>query len=350
MSDFSAADRLMSEAARDGLFTAGVLLAGRGDEILHQRAFGRLSPEEDAPPCTPGTRFDLASLTKPLVTAMLVFRAAEQGRLCLWDTLALLGDVPEDKAGLTLEQILSHQAGFRPGIHMWQEAASPEEGIRLLLETPLMYAPGTRVQYCCAGYILLGKLLEKVYGLPLAEAARREVFAPLGMSRTGFLPEGGNIAATERQPDGRCLTGIVHDENARFLGGAAGNAGVFSTAGDLSLFARMLAAEGRLPDGRRYLSPASVRALFTCRTEGLNEHRTPGFRQPARDMGYCGDLFPAGSVGHTGFTGTCLTLDPASGLYLILLTNRVCPTRGGDGIHRFRRLVHNAVAAGAGAE
>jgi CubicO group peptidase (beta-lactamase class C family) len=171
------------------------------------------------------------------------------------------------------------------------------------------------------------------------------VFWPLGMTRTGYRPEGGNIAPTERQPDGRLLRGVVHDENARFLGGAAGNAGVFSTADDLALFLQMLAAQGRLPDGTRYLSAPTVRLALANHTEGLGQARGLGFYLPGYDDGYTGDLFPRETVGHTGFTGASFTLEPGEGLYLILLTNRICPSRENPAIYRIRRLIHNAVYA-----
>jgi len=174
------------------------------------------------------------------------------------------------------------------------------------------------------------------------------VFWPLRMTRTGYLPKGDNIAPTERQPDGTLLRGVVHDENARFLGGVAGNAGVFSTADDLALWMQMLAAQGMLPDGTRYLNPATLRLAFRNHTEGMAQARGLGFYLPWYDDGYTGDLFPKETVGHTGFTGTSVTLDPNDGLYVVLLTNRVCPSREDQAIYRVRRLVHNAVYTAKG--
>ncbi|MCE5342583.1 MAG: serine hydrolase, partial [Eubacteriales bacterium] len=150
---------------------------------------------------------------------------------------------------------------------------------------------------------------------------------------------------TEMQENGTLLRGVVHDENARFLGGVAGNAGVFSTADDLALFLQMLTAEGRLPDGSRYLSAPMVRLALRNHTEGLGQARGLGFYLPRYDDGYTGDLFPKETVGHTGFTGTSFTLDPTEGVYLVLLTNRVCPSRDNPAIYRVRRLIHNAVYA-----
>jgi len=196
-------------------------------------------------------------------------------------------------------------------------------------------------------YNLLGQLLECLYGQPLNELALQEIFWPLKMKNTSYLPSGSNIAATEMTDDGLCLTGIVHDENARFLGGVSGNAGVFSTMDDLALFMQMLAAEGALPDGSRYLSPATVRLSMQNHTPGMAQARGLGFYLPRQDNGYTGDLFPAETVGHTGFTGTSFTLDPTTGLYVVFLSNRICPSRESLAIYRIRRLIHNAVYAAA---
>ena len=291
--DFSQADQVIQKALEQEVFPAACVLVGRREKVLFRRAYGRLSIEEDAGLCNEQTRFDLASVSKPLAVGMLALRAMESGKLCLWDQ------------------------------------------------------PGTRVQYSCTGFILLGQLLECLYGLPLNELALQEVFWPLKMKNTSYLPAGGNIASTEMQDDGFCLTGVVHDENARFLGGVSGNAGVFSTMDDLALFVQMLAAEGELPDGSRYLCPATVRLSMQNRTPGMAQGRGLGFALPWYENGYTGDLFPKETIGHTGFTGTSFSYDPTTGLYLIFLTNRVCPSREGTAIFRVRRLLHNAVYAAA---
>ncbi|MBE5802264.1 MAG: beta-lactamase family protein [Clostridiales bacterium] len=343
--DFSKADQVIRQALNDEAFTSACLLVGRGERVLFRRAYGRLSMEEDAPLTTEQTRYDLASLTKPLVIGMLTLRAMESGKLCLWDQLGTFVDAPEDKRAITIAQILTHTAGFSTGVHLWQTCRNPNQATEHLLAAPLRYRPGSAQQYCCAGYILLGQLLECLYDMRLSELAVQEVFWPLKMQKTGYLPVAGNIAATEMQDDGKCLSGVVHDENARFLGGVSGNAGVFSTMDDLALFVQMLAAQGALPDGSRYLSPATVRLSMQNHTSTMPQGRGLGFYLPKLDNGYTGDLFPVETIGHTGFTGTSFTLDPTSGLYVILLTNRICPSRDSMQIYRVRRLLHNAVYA-----
>lgn len=343
--NFSRVDDLMRQAVESHAFPGGVLLVGRREKVLFRRAYGRLGPDAAEPPVTEQTRFDIASLTKPLVVGMLALRALESGKLCLWDKLGTFLAAPEDKREITIRQLLTHTAGFSGGLHLWRLTDDPTKAAELLLNAKLQAAPGTRVLYCCAGFLLLGQLLECLYGQTLQELAIQEVFWPLHMNRTGYLPTGDNIAATERKPDGMLLRGVVHDENARFLGGVAGNAGVFATADDLALFMQMLAAEGRLADGTRYLSAATVRLALQNHTPGLLQARGLGFYLPWFDDGYAGDLFPRESVGHTGFTGGSFTLVPGEGFYVVLLTNRVCPTRDNQAIFRVRRLVHNAAYA-----
>ena len=343
--DLSRADQVVRQGLRDGAYTAACLLVGRGERVLFRRAYGRLSMDDDAPQTSEQTRFDLDSLTKPLVTGMLTMRAMEAGKLCMNDRLSTFFDAPRDKADITIAQLLTHTAGFGTGLHLWHQAQSPQDAAQVILDAPLMCRPGEKVQYGCSGYILLGQLLECLYDMDLSELAVQEIFWPLRMQRTGFHPADGNIAATEMQDDGRCLQGIVHDENARFLGGVSGNAGVFGTMDDLALFLQMLAAKGKLPDGSRYLSGETIEAAFLNRTPGMEKGRGLGFSLPWYENGYTGDLFPKETIGHTGFTGTSITLDPVSGLYIVFLTNRICPSRDSMGIFRVRRLLHNAVRA-----
>ena len=173
--DFTRADHVITQGLRENAYTAACLLVGRGERVLHRRAFGRTGMEDDCPMTNEQTRFDLASITKPLVTGMLALRALEAGKLCLSDRLDTFFDAPEDKAGITIEQILTHTAGFPSGLHLW-EMPKDADAAQLILDTPLASAPGTRVIYGCAGYILLGQLLECLYNLELSALAEQEIF------------------------------------------------------------------------------------------------------------------------------------------------------------------------------
>lgn len=338
--DFSRADQVVRQGLNDGAYTAACLLAGRGRQVLIRRAYGQLGPDHDSPKANEQTRFDLDSLTKPLVTGMLAMRAMEAGRLCLNDTLDTFIHAPEDKAGITVAQLLTHTSGLIPDLQLSKLCQTPDEAAQAILDAPLGFAPGTKVQYCDSGYILLGQLLECLYDMPLSELAVQEVFWPLKMQHTGYLPKDGNIAATEMQENGRCMQGTVHDENAAFLGGVSGHAGVFSSMDDLALWMQMIAAQGQLMDGSQYLS----RHTISLMQKELVPGRGLGFSFPGT-IGFTGDLFSEKTIGHTGFTGCSIAYDPAENLYVLFLTNRICPSRDNAAIYRIRRLLHNAVYA-----
>jgi CubicO group peptidase (beta-lactamase class C family) len=322
-----------------GVFPSAAAAVGIGDEPPFLHAAGRLAlPAGDQ--ANLATRYDMASVTKLMAAAMLALLALEAGTLTLEDPLSMFFDAPRDKAGITIGQLLAHTGGITPHFLLEDACAGPEDAVRAILDRALDGAPGDMPRYSCMGYILLGKILESVYGQPLDKAADAHVFGPLGMARTGYCPKGGNIAATEAAAGtGIPWQGIVHDENARFLGGISGNAGVFSDIRDCALFAAMLAR-----GGAPLLAPATLRAAVLDRTPAFSSHRGLGF-QLSGGVSFLGDLFPAAAFGHTGFTGTSIAVDPGTGLYAVLLTNRVHPTRHNDGITRFRRAFHNRIFA-----
>lgn len=335
---------MVERAVAQGVCPSAALAIGRGGNCYVQRAWGRAALPDGAP-VDLKTRYDMASLTKLLSTTMVAFHALEQGLICLSDRLDRYFDAPEDKAGITIERLMTHTSGLPASLPLWRELADPSGAAACILAAPLAAPVGARVIYSCMGYILLGFLLEKVYGKPLDALAEELVFRPLGMPRTGYRPQGANIAATEIDPQsGSAWCGIVHDENARFLGGVSGNAGVFSDLGDCARFAAMLACMGRVGE-RAYLSPATLRAAIVNRTPGMDENRGLGFHLTGSEANFIGDLFPPQSFGHTGFTGTSLVVDPTTGYYVVLLTNRVHPTRDNLALMRFRRLLHNAIYA-----
>ena len=221
-----------------------------------------------------------------------------------------------------------------------------------LLSVPLEHAPGTQVVYSCMGFILLGKMLERISGKTLDVLAREEVFGPLGMAHTGYHPldagtdYSANTAYTERNPlTGEWLIGQVHDENARFLGGVSGNAGVFSDLRDSIRFARMLAGRGVL-GGKTYLPRCIFDASIRNYTPGLEENRGLGFQLANGWYSCSGQFFPQAGFGHNGFTGPHIFVDPGSGLWTVLLLNRVHPTRENAEHLRVRRILHTLIAIG----
>ena len=333
-------DSLLEKGLEQGYYPGAVAACGCRGQVCAISHVGKIS--QDGPMTDRHTRYDMASLSKVLGPTMVALRAIEEGDLTLYDTLEMyLPDVPEDKRGITILQLMTHSAGFEPAFWLSEEAETPEEALAALLAHPLAYRPGEDVRYSCMGYITLGKVLESVYGMPLDRLCAERVFAPLGMHHTGYCPTGGNIAATEVDPQtGKAWQGIVHDENARFLCGVSANAGVFSDIDDMIAFAQMLAC-----GGGEYLSPATLETAVRCHAKTQDVRRGLGFHLAGTPQNYMGDLFPPCSFGHTGFTGTSLAVDPTTGFFVVLLSNRVHPSRDNLRLMRFRRMMHNVLYA-----
>ena len=290
-------------------------------------------------PVNADTLYDMASLTKILAPTMVALIDIENGLLTLDDTIGRFFDAPADKRDITVRMLMSHTGGFTPAFDLSAEASGPEDAARAILAHPLEGEPGIEPRYTCMGYILFARMLEKLHGESMDTLSRRMVFEPLSMNSTGYLPSGENIAATEiNRRTGKLISGIVHDENARFMGGISGNAGVFSSLNDMIKFTSML-AEG----GKSIITPATISMAIRNRTPGYDVHRGLGFHLGGTTQNYLGDIFPPESFGHTGFTGTSIAICPHTGIWAVLLTNRVHPTRESTGLFRFRRAFHNTV-------
>lgn len=331
---------LLARGLAEGAFPSAAAAAGIKGDVLACACVGSTRTDGGLP-VTSKTLYDMASLTKILAPTMIALRAVEDGLLTLDDTIGrFIKDAPADRADITVRMLMSHTSGITPAFDLSAEAASPADVVRAILAHPLEGESGVP-RYSCMGYMILARMLEILFEKPLDELARDMVFKPLGMSATGYLPTGGDIAATEiSRRTGRLICGVVHDENARFLGGVSGNAGVFSNLDDMLRFTSMLAKGG---DG--YLSPAVLRMAIRNLTPGFDTHRGLGFHLAGVPGNFMGDLFPPESFGHTGFTGVSIAIDPRTGFYVILLTNRVHPSRENIRIMRFRRAFHNALYA-----
>lgn len=340
MEAFAQVHRLIQAGLEQGAYPSAALAVGIRERVYLKRTYGN---------CTESTLFDMASLSKILSATMIAFRFLEDGLLRLYDTVGtFFPDAPRDKAGITVLQLMTHTGGFTPKFYLFEYVEDPADTVKAILQYPLERAPGTAPAYSCMGYILLGKILEKIGGAPLDRLAQVYVFDPLSMTHTTYRPS-GDIAPTERdRKTGEILHGVVHDQNARFLGGISGNAGVFSDLNDVIRLTQMLSLEGKLPDGTQYLSPATLKAALINRTpDSKGEFRGLGFNLAHSPDSFLGDLLGPRAYGHTGFTGTSIALDPDTGLWVVLLTNRVCPTRENTKLIRMRALVHNAAAAEA---
>lgn len=341
MEAFEQVHHLICRGLEQGAYPCAAVAVGIGQKLYLKRTYGG---------CAENTLFDMASLTKILSPTMISFRFLEDGLLRLYDTVAdYFPDAPADKQEITILQLLTHTSGIPDHFFLSDYTGDPEDAARVILDHSLAKAPGGDPIYSCMGYILLGKILEKIGGAPLDQLAEKYVFHPLDMKHTSYHPT-GRIAPTELDPaTGKLLQGVVHDENARFLRGVSANAGVFSDLNDMIVFAQMLACGGRLNNRIAYLSPATLKASLINRTpNSRGEFRGLGFNLAGSPRNFLGDLMSPRAFGHTGFTGTSIAIDPETGLWVVLLTNRVCPTRNNTQLIRLRSLVHNAAAAEAG--
>jgi uncharacterized protein YbbC (DUF1343 family)/CubicO group peptidase (beta-lactamase class C family) len=324
-----------------------VVLVGRRDEIVFRQAFGQRAIKPSPEPMADDTIFDLASLTKVVATTTSVMQLVEEGRIRLSDTVAHY--IPDfaryGKDGITVRHLLTHTSGLRPDLELETEFDGADEAIRRAVDEVPVAAPDERFVYSDINFFLLGHIVQLVSGERLDQYARARIFGPLSMGDTMFLPPEplrGRIAPTERcrarawpcaGPDAAdvpFLRGIVHDPTARRMGGVAGHAGLFSTAADLARFCRMLLGGGAL-DGQRILSPAAIAKMTSPSTPpGMRDVRGLGWDLDSTYSANRGDLFPVGSYGHTGFTGTSLWIDPQSRSYVVFLSNRVHPDGKGD--------------------
>lgn len=344
---------LVEAAVRRSVFPGMELLVARGDEPLLHEAWGTLELGPQAPPLRPGTLFDIASLTKPLATATSALILLEKGLLDLEDRAAEF--FPEydtaDKRGITLRHLLTHTSGLPKWADLYSGTQSHAAALQRLLTVPLEHPTGTVMVYSDLGYLLLAEIVRRICGQSLSEFFLQHIAHPLELKRTAFNPlEGGwdiPIAPTQyctlRQ---QLLRGIVHDENAYAFGGEGGNAGLFSTAPDLFRFARMILGQGELA-GVRLISRRTVALMTANHNPPRLAPRGLGWDIKGEARGYvsCGALMGSGAVGHTGFTGTSLWMEPDTGLTVIVLSNRVHISRDRNqaDMIRFRPRLHNVV-------
>ena len=338
---------LFRQGLADHVYSGAAIAVGKRDRLLYSEAIGHVSYEPAAYPVTEDTLFDMASVSKILGTTFCAFHMIEEGTLSLLDSLTdFYPDCPEDKREITIFHLMTHTSGLPAEIFLWKECRTPEDAVQTILNAPLVYETGKGVTYSCMGYILLGKIIEKITGESLDVLSKRWTFDPLGMASTGYRPvdrfqPDEKVCYTETQSlNGPTPPGVVHDENARFLNGISGNAGVFSSLNDMIRFCRMLSEGGKPLITERLLQVATKNY-----TPGLDENRGLGFQLSGPSPTFFGDLFGDTGFGHTGFTGTSFTVDPETGLYIVLLTNRVHPTRANGRLTRLRHLIQNAAMA-----
>lgn len=346
-------DDLITDGINKRYFPSVAAAVGDSSHVYYKASYGWSRVFSDDAPCFDicpdvipltaipaniDTLYDMASLSKLISATMIAFKFIEAGKITLYDTIdRYLEGVPSDKRDITLQHLLTHTSGIKSHFHL-SEYSNGRSAVETILSMPLSRPVGSDVEYTCMGYILLGKILEVIGGEPLDVLAEKYVFKPLGMKNTCYNPKRDNVAATEYSNElGKYICGTVHDENARRLNGISANAGVFSCIDDMIKFANMLSGHGS-----GYMSQSLFKRAISNHTVGMSESKGWGFSLKDNGLSSMGDIYAIGSYGHNGFTGTSLYVDAETGLYTILLTNRVHFTRRSSGLFRFRRLFHNA--------
>jgi serine-type D-Ala-D-Ala carboxypeptidase len=336
----------LAEAAADSAFPGAYAIVGTSRGVIARDSVGRIDWAADAPMPNAHTLWDLASLTK--VVGLTSAMAQLNGKRIDLDKPVqhyLPEFIGRDKERVTIRHLMTHTGGLPSWRPLYKEAVSPDSAVALAMITELDTAPGSRMVYSDLGLIILGKLVERVTGQPLDRMLTDSVFRPAGMLETMYNPPVAlrpRIAPTEVDSwRGRHLRGEVHDENAFGLGGVAGHAGLFSSADDLARFARMYLNHGKV-DGRRVLDSANV-ARFTTWQDSARHNRAIGWMKPSPPGWFGGSKMSSHAFGHTGFTGTSMYVDPDRDIFVILLTNRVNPTRMNTKIGRVRNRLADAV-------
>ncbi len=339
------ADAVIQQSIHDGTIPGAVLLVGHNGQVIDRKAYGSRALEPRREVMTLDTIFDLASLTKVVATTTSVMQLVERGKVRLNDPVAKY--LPEfaqnGKEDITVRQLLTHYSGLEPDLDLKTSWEGKETAYRMAFAETPQDAPGSKFSYSDINFIVLGALVERISSESLDQYATRNIFTPLKMLHTRFVPPAAwraKIAPTQYDEHEHMLRGVVHDPTARRMGGVAGQAGLFSTADDLAKFCQAL-----LNGGGGILSALSV--------EKMTRPEQPPAAPVLRGFGWDidspfssnrGDLLPVGGFGHTGFTGTSLWIDPSTQTYIILLTNAVHPRGKGNAI-ALRSKVATAIAA-----
>jgi uncharacterized protein YbbC (DUF1343 family) len=347
---FKPLDVVIQDAIEQNQCPGAVVLVGHHGKVVYKKAYGMRSLEPSREPMTLDTIFDIASLTKVVATTPSVLRLLELGQIRLNDQVATY--LPEfaqnGKQNVTIRELLTHYSGLPEDLDLKTEWESEETAEQMAFASKLVTPPGSVFRYSDINFEVLGFLVERLSKMPLDKYANVFVFQPLGMKETRFLPPAQwrrRIAPTEYDEHNQMLRGVVHDPTARRMGGVGGHAGVFSTAADLSKYAQaLLDAIHAKPQRKDFLKSLTlVKATRPQQPPDATSLRGLGWDIDSAFSSNRGELFPLGSFGHTGFTGTSMWIDPYTDTYVILLTNAVHP-HVGHSVVALRSKVANVVA------
>src|SRR5262245_7376718 len=361
----SAIDSVVEEDIVRKRLPGAVVLVARNGRPIFRKAYGARAVEPSREPMTVDTIFDLASLTKVVATATSVMILVERGKVRLSDPVSTY--IPELKGEgrerITIEHLLTHRSGYAPDFDLRERWTSYDEAIKRLITEPLRSAPGSRFVYSDIGFIALGEVVRRVSGMTLDQFAKRNIFDPLRMKDTGFVPPASlkaRVAPTEKRrgqmsylgdsgdsagAEGEAwLRGQVHDPTSYRMNGVAGHAGLFSTVDDLFKYCQMILNGGQY-NGVRVLSPLTIAEMTRPRlVSATGATRGLGWDINSSYSTNRGEIFPLGSFGHTGFSGTSIWIDPASQMFVVFLSNRVHPDGKGD-VATLRGRVSSIAAA-----
>lgn len=337
-------DSIMAVGIAERAAPGGSIAIGRYGQHVLTRGFGRTDWVAAAPAVDDRTIYDLASLTKVVVTTTAAMILEEEGLLQLDRTVASY--LPEfndsAKAGITVRMLLTHRGGLEAFAPLYRDTQGRAAYLAAINSSPLRYPPGARAVYSDWDMIVLQLVIERITGESLDVFAKRRITDPLGMTDSFFNPDSSlfsRIAPTELESaTGRLIHGVVHDPNARAIGGISGHAGLFSSARDLAIFAQMMLNGGHY-GSVRILRPTTI-ARWTSRQDA-DTSRALGWDTPS-GRSSAGRFFSPRSFGHTGFTGTSMWMDPVKDMYVVLLTNRVNPSSESTRVFRLRRDVADA--------
>jgi CubicO group peptidase (beta-lactamase class C family) len=367
--NFQSVDAAFDQAVAEGVFPGAVALVSQDDRIVYERAFGSRALLPQKAPMETGTIFDLASLTKPMATAVGIMLLVREKKLRLDDQVTRV--IPMygvfGKSLTTFRQLLNHSSGLPAWKPFYEEVIKSERSGRINFvasraaknyvyeqihrERPLA-APGAQGVYSDLGFIILGEAIEMLSGNTLDRFCQDRIFKPLGLRATGFVdlsqlrtrrlqPVEDMIAPTENCPwRKRVLCGEVHDDNAYAMGGVAGHAGLFASARDVHVF---LVKMNQCLKGKDSFVPQSVLQEFLTKDASGQSTFALGWDTPSADQSASGSLFSARSVGHLGFTGCSIWWDLEKDCHVVLLTNRVHPSRKNEKIREFRPLIHDEI-------
>ncbi len=338
-------DQMLNYGIQDTAYPGFVFIAGKKGEIFYYGNGGNFRYDPDSPKMEKGTIFDLASLTKVISTTSAAMLLYDAGKLDLNTKVAdVLPEFAKNgKENITFYHLLTHSSGIPAHIKLYKLADTPQEMINVIYNLKQDQKEGEKIVYSCLGYIILGKAIEKISGQTLDKFVYDNIFKPLGMNHTFYNPPEkykDQIAPTEYdEKRGGILQGLVHDENAFYLGGISGNAGLFSTAENLAIFAQMMLNKGTY-DGKSIFQAKTVDLFTKAQNIKGDKNRSLGWSK-ASGTNSAGQYFSKSSFGHTGYTGTAIWIDPSKDLFGIFLSNRVHPTRENQNIYDIRDKIFN---------